>query len=519
MRTLSQQLELLLGAAAKSDDRVVVEQAQRLLRLKQENPLAFFDPYPKQVGYLSSRHPVKAFFGGNGAGKTLVGTADDLIQCVDRDVLPDHLLPFKRWDPPVYGRIVVPKADQIETVALEKVRELCPRNQLPKGGVDAAYSKVNRRLLFRNGSSILFNTSEQDRDAHAGVELHWVRFDEEPPGDHGRGLYTENIARLRRYAPDAQIRFTMTPLFGLSWTYDEVWERREEPQVFVTVASMRDNPHIDSEAVIRSLSHLSEEEKRAVVEGQFVHLHGRVLERFDFEQHVIPFSVAEPDDRKFVRGLDVHVGIDPGIKRAGVVWVGFDRDNRMFVFDEHYPEGDPDATVPRMAEAIRAKNRAWGLDANRVIYVIDPSSRIRGLANAETVIGEFNREGIYPNPGQNDRLAGVLQLRARVDHKALHVSKSCVNWLMEVRRWLVAADEDTEKEKNKTKGAGGSFATKGPDHLMDPTRYVAMERLWYEAPVPQKRGYGDMWVPGTAPPAGWLQSRGPRDYHPMGSMS
>jgi hypothetical protein len=31
-------------------------------------------------------------------------------------------------------------------------------------------------------------------------------------------------ARLRRFLPDAQIMFTMTPLFGQSWTYDEMFD-------------------------------------------------------------------------------------------------------------------------------------------------------------------------------------------------------------------------------------------------------------------------------------------------------
>jgi hypothetical protein len=327
-------------------------------------------------------------------------------------------------------------------------------------------------------------------------------------------LYTENTARLRKYSPNAQIRFTMTPLFGLSWTYDEVYERREDPDVFVVIAGMRDNPHIDAEAVIRSLSHLSKEEREAVVEGKFVHLHGRVLEKFDFDRHVVP-----PPTSDDLKDWDIFVGIDPGMTQAGVVFIAFDRDNRMLVFDELYPRGDPEATVPKMAEGIRHKLRAWGIDEHRVIFVLDPASRIRGLANAETVLGEFNRVGIYPNPGQNDRLAGILQLRARVDHTALLTARNCTSWLMEVRRWLVAADEETEKEKNKVKGSGGSFATKGPDHLMDPTRYVAMERVWYEAPSQAKKGYGDIWTPGTAPPGDWLENRVPRETFPLGSMS
>ena len=40
------------------------------------------------------------------------------------------------------------------------------------------------------------------------------------------------------------------------------------------------------------------------------------------------------------------------------MWVAFDRDNHMLVFDELYPGSE---TVPEIAKQIHAKNRLWGL--------------------------------------------------------------------------------------------------------------------------------------------------------------
>ena len=94
---------------------------------------------------------------------------DDLIQVCDWDAVPSHLRGFKRWDPPVHIRVAAPKVSVLESTVLEKFRELTPRSQLHKGSFDDAYSKVHRVLLFKNGSKILFNTYDQDRDAWAGV--------------------------------------------------------------------------------------------------------------------------------------------------------------------------------------------------------------------------------------------------------------------------------------------------------------------------------------------------------------
>jgi hypothetical protein len=492
------------------DDPEVVALLEDLEEKERTNPLVFFDPYPKQARFLESRAPIKAFFGGNGAGKSAIGTVDDIVQCLDRAAVPPHLLRFKRWDPPVCLRVVAPKTKNLEHVVLEKFRELTPKGALIGDSFDTAYSKVTGALSFKNGSKILFNTADQDRDAHSGVELRRCRFDEEPEGEHGYGLFVENMARLRKFLPDAQISFTMTPLFGLSWTFDEVWERRGTDGVFCVTASMLDNPHISAEETAALLQRIPESQRRAVIDGEFVHFHGAVLDVR--ERHVVP---AISKDR--LAGQQCYVGIDPGIRRGGVVWVAFDRDNHMLVFDELYPES---LTVPQIAQQIREKNAYWGLtDDNEPLYVIDPSARNRNLVNAENVEGAFAQEGIYTIHGQNDRRTGVLELRKRLESAppALLVTENCTSWLFEAKRWLVAKDEVTEEQSPNAKGA--TFATIGPDHLMDPTRYVAMERVWWpgaELPGEPDKAY----APGVAPSGAWLRGQSRRGANlPLGSMS
>jgi phage terminase large subunit-like protein len=508
--SLRQQIQALEQFLAENPEKakLVATEVQQLYAILEDNPLHAFDPYPKQRQYLAAKEAKKAFFGGNGAGKSAIGTIDDIIQVVDRDAVPPHLQEFKRWEPPVHIRVGAPKMGVIESTILEKFREFMPKSQCIGGSFDKGYNKVTRTLQLRNGSKILFNTYDQDRDAWAGVQLRRTRFDEEPEGEHGKGLYTESIARLRQFLPDAQICFTMTPLFGYSWAFDEIFERRQDPDVHVTVASMFDNPYIAAEETARQLEHLSDAEKRAVIHGEFIHFHGSVLDVR--ERHVVP---AVPPER--VAGQTVYVGIDPGIRRAGVVWCAFDRDNSMLVFDELYPESE---TIPQIADQIKAKNRQWGVSP---IYVIDPSFRNRSLVNAENVEGALAREGIYPSPGQNARDVGVLQLRARLegDPPGLLVTENCHNWLFEAKRWLVAKDEVTEEQTPNAKGAGGSFATIGPDHLMDPTRYVAMERLWHVAH--SAASPREPWAPDRAMSAKWLDANAPRGGSglPMGSMS
>src|SRR4051812_26744932 len=105
--------------------------------LQEKNPLAFVRPYEKQRQFLAATEFKKAFFGGNGSGKTYIGLVDDLIQCVPGEYLPESLLQYKRWEPPFHCRIVCPKWNVVETL-LEKLRLLVPQNALWKKSFDDA---------------------------------------------------------------------------------------------------------------------------------------------------------------------------------------------------------------------------------------------------------------------------------------------------------------------------------------------------------------------------------------------
>ncbi len=149
-----------------------------------------------------------------------------------------------------------------------------------------------------------------------------------------------------------------------------------------------------------------------------------MLEQFDDDKHIV-----EVPDRKVIQSLDVIVGIDPGLSRGGVVWCGFDKENRMVVFDELYtsntPLVSPDPKVDTIVKAIRMKNAQWGVTP--LFYVVDPASRIRDMVSAhESVMTALIREGFVCIAGENDRQAGILEMwgRLEADPPALVVSRS-----------------------------------------------------------------------------------------------
>jgi phage terminase large subunit-like protein len=288
-----------LSRLSPEEQKEVARLLAELDDLRVQDPLQFFHPHPRQVEFLDSEDPCKAFLGGNRSGKTTAGIVDDIIQAVDRNSLPEHLQQFKKFEPPFFCRIIAPDfVSTMEGVIFHKLREWLPKSQLKGGSWDSAYDKQRRLLNFKNGSRFAFMTFEQELDKFSGAALHRVHYDEEPPEE----IRTENQMRLIDYG--GQEMFTMTPLLGISWMYDAIYEKRHLPGFTVVQVDMDDNPHLNQAAKERLLEGLSEEERVARKEGRFVHFGGMVFAEFSDRKHVIAAAGPAHHPSPVSRGRD-----------------------------------------------------------------------------------------------------------------------------------------------------------------------------------------------------------------------
>lgn len=465
-----------LGADQQQQARELLELYEQRLR---DNPLLGYQPHPKQAEFHESHEPLKAFLGGNRSGKTTAGILDDIVQCVDRVCLPDHLAPYKKWDPPFYCRIIVPDfTSTMEGVIFQKLREWCPKDQLVGGRFDKAYEKTNRRLNFKNGSSIDFLTFEQDLDKFGGAAKHRVHYDEQPPQDIRR----ESMMRLIDYGGDEL--FTLTPLTGMStWMYDEVWEAWQKghlPEATIIVVDMDDNPYLDEKTKARALAGLSKEEREARKSGRFVSFSGMIYgEDFKRHLHVIPEV-----DR--VVSEKVYVGIDPGMRHmAAVVWAYLNAEGTMVVFDELALQG---CTVRQVCEAIRKRNDRWGqrLENGAVAplvpswYVIDPAARNIMHQTGRSDQAEYMEHGIVTILGQNDVIAGINRVRERLQAHRLLVCANCQGLIDEFRKYRWTKETRTEDEAKQK-------PVKVDDHLLDALRYVVASRPYSPTVSPDEQ--------------------------------
>lgn len=455
-------------AALPERQRLEAEEAiEAIAYARENNPLAFYKPHVKQRALHSFTTQTKCFYAGNQAGKTWCGLADDIIQAIDRDAVPKHLLKYKKFEPPFLCRIMAESFPVLENALLQKLQELVPKDQLMGGswgaseGSPGAYDKNSRVLHFANESKFFFNTYEQDVRKLGAATLDRTHFDEEPPLAHF------NECRLRVMVRSGDLIFTMTPLFGLSWTFDQQWQKRGEEvardvyvaeDLSIVTADMSENPALGEKEIELALAGMSDEEKVARKEGRHVALHGLIYSDFKKDRHVTP-------QRPIPENVNVVVGIDPGMRHpAAVVWIYLTPDDTMVVFEAQRFSGMSAAQVCKRIQEI---NEAHGV--HPLYYVIDPNARNKEHQTGRSLQMEYADNGIVTIAGQNAVTAGINRVRERFQKNTLFVQANCVEMIDELQkyRW---------KAPPRSGEATREAPVKLEDDLVDALRYAVMSR-------------------------------------------
>ncbi len=455
-------------AALPEAQRLEAEKAiEAIVYARENNPLAFYKPHVKQRALHSFTSQTKCFYGGNQSGKTWSGLADDIIQAIDRDAVPKHLLPYKKFEPPFLCRIMAESFPVLETTLLQKLQELVPREQLMGGswasteGSPGAYDKNMRVLHFANESKFFFQTYEQEVRKMGGASIDRVHFDEEPP------LAVFNECRLRVMARGGDLIFTMTPLFGLSWTFDQQWQKRGgevakdvylADDLSIVTADMEDNPVLGPKEIELALLGMSDEEKVARKEGKHVALHGLIFAEFKKDRHVSP-------QRPIPENVNVVVGIDPGMRHpAAVVWVYLTPDDTMVVFEAQRFSG---MTAAQVCKRILEINEAYGV--HPLYYVIDPNARNKEHQTGRSTQMEYADNGIVTIAGQNAVTAGINRVRERFQKEMLFVQANCAEMIDELQKYRWKAPPRSEEATREA-------PVKREDDLVDALRYAVMSR-------------------------------------------
>jgi phage terminase large subunit len=287
---------------------------------------------------------------------------------------------------------------------------------------------------------------------------------------------------------------TMTPLMGLTWVHDLIYNNEQnDKEVKYWLMEWADNPHLSREEIAQLESTMSEEEREARQYGKFVALSGLVYKEFREEIHVIdPFDVPPEWYDK--------ICIDPGAENPlSCHFYACDENGNVYVMAEHYQKS---WSVEQHAEAIHriARELKWPYTKQGNLKAMgDTDANKKTLAAEKSVTELFRENKIMLNTKIDktvwtgiQKVKKYLKLRPDINNPAawpkgkpkLFIFRTCPMMIKEIKnyRW----QEDTEQREPDQ-------PIKKMDHAMDDLRYYIMSKPDpYVPEEPPKHPVGSM---------------------------
>jgi phage terminase large subunit-like protein len=487
-------------------DDFLREAAERLKEVSRKPNIKKYKPHPKQHLFHSNTKKKKVYIGGNRSGKTTAG----VCEAIWRSTCTHPYRPDLNALGPTDGRVIgVDFRQGVDKILIPQYKQWIYPSALRGGHWDKAFEKDAKTLNFQNGSTIEFMSYDQDLDKFAGTSRHWVHFDEEMP----QTIYIENMARL--IDTDGDFWVTMTPVEGMTWIYDELFEPnagKEDAEVLVIEINTLENPYLSANAVQSFVGSVDNDDVATRIGGAFVQQGGKIYKNFDFTvggPHVLPhkFSDRKPSELFPEREWVWVIGLDHGLNNpTAVLWMAVNREGFAVVFDEHY---HAEWTIDQHAKVINDKIKEHGRRPD--IWIADPSIVNRNAITNTSVLEEYQKYGITWGMGNNDVRSGIIRVKRywnpaklinrRYEHdlftfemqikkkdekgndiplpsgvrmfSKLRVMAHCTNLTGELKkyRWKTYANKKLQYENNKY-----DEPHKKDDHACDTLRYMIMSQ-------------------------------------------
>jgi predicted phage terminase large subunit-like protein len=311
----------------------------RLMRVPECAKYCPHMPTNKQVAALLLVDVPELFYGGAGGGGKTEFLLMDALQYVD---MPSYRALILRAD---YPRLSLPGA------IMDRAREWW----IPLG---VSWSETTKTFTFPSGAQIVFGylASVNDKYRYGSSEFQFVAFDELTEFAREED-YTFLFSRLRRTRDGRashlplRMRAASNPTGpGREWVKRRFIDPPNDPARKVYLpARLTDNPHLDAESYVRSLSHLDPITRARILEGDWNVLEGGKFVRLEWVRYC-----SLPDASTIeasVRAWDL-AATEEGNKTVGVL-MGRLLDGRYVILDVvmgKWPPGQRDAIVAATAE-------------------------------------------------------------------------------------------------------------------------------------------------------------------------
>lgn len=447
--------------------------SDRLRKVKQNPGIGTYIPHETQLRFHKSKAKGKMFMGGNRAGKTVGGAAEAVFRLIGKHPYRDDLPA-----PPVRLRgVAVDEKRGINQIMIPELKKWIPASELINGNWQDSYSKSDKILTLRNGSTLDLMSYEQEVGKFQGTSRHYIWFDEEPPED----IYKECMARL--IDTDGEYAITMTPLIEMSWTFNQLYEPASVGDLDsfeIFEAQTQDNPHINMEAFERLTQTMSAEERKTRSSGVYISHTGLVYgEVFTRHRNVLP-NITRSSRFDILRSEWSHFQMmDHGYNNPAVfLFACYDADGRIIIYDEIYK----DKTLIRdLAQMVHDKRIQHRIETQYVVG--DPSITQKNAITGTSTQTEYAEAGIYIGEGNNRVSTGIERTQLLFADQQLMITSNCEFTLKEMfkykwdRHLTKARDRKNKKEE----------PIKKDDHAMDAMRYGVMSRPKHYSLLDEKR--------------------------------
>lgn len=427
-------------------------------------------PYPDQEEFHRSDAFGRYVAGGNRGGKTDAIVVDAILNATNTN--PYWQRPLAWGTGSLQLRFVVVDFDRgVEGIILPKLKRWVAPSMTIGGSFDKSWDNALHVFTFANGSTIDFVTHGQGLDKHGGVPRHIIYFDEEPPQD----VFNENVMRLLDY--DGRWAIAATPVKGMGWTYDLLWEpaqNGERPDVSTHTLSAAKNPHLVTTDLGKFAIGMSKEEREIRFEGKFVARSGLVFPTF--AMNLDKFVLSEP----FIppKNWEWYSSTDHGYNNPTAwLWHAVGPAGQIVTFAEHYASK---MTIPEHAAIVKDRERGFGKAPE--VRVGDPAMKQHQGVTGTNIIQEYGVRGLYINVETitNDVVIGIEKMQQYfafredspwgVGFPTWVISPNCPNLIRELKklRWKTYNSDRISYDSNLQEAVH-----KKDDHAFDSTRYFS----------------------------------------------
>lgn len=294
-----------------------------------------YKPHPKQVAahnaFLIEGFKRGVLLMGRQSGKTFFATNHGWLAAlieqgryfvVFKTYKQAHEVVWRQYVPLIPKELVFKKNEQDLLIEFQYVKGPVT---LPDGTTITVEHDENKPR-----STLQLLGSDQG-DSHRGFKANGIIFDEYADQDPDNW---ETVYKHFFTTTDGWAIFMGTPR-GFNHFYDLIQFAREDERWYYDEATWRDSPYVKKEFIMAERAEAEKKGKLSTflqeVELEFRAVQGAVFPGFDRKVHV-----KKPAELPDIGDLSIYSGIDFGYHTTACLFVGIDKDQNWWIFDEMY---------------------------------------------------------------------------------------------------------------------------------------------------------------------------------------